>query len=84
MKLCKDCKYSKYVYSESRTYCIAKHPLVASMISGNKYFQENTPRCYDLRNSICPDDCGPEAKFFEAKPTLLGKLKELMNKCKPS
>lgn len=84
MKYCKDCKhYRSRPLDHSR--CSRGVEFCTDPVSGEKGIKVKTLQfCYAERESDEKNRCGPDAKFFEAKPTLLGKLKELMNKCKPS
>ena len=83
MKLCKDCKHYRVV-SLDLSRCVRNYEPFIDPVSGEKGLDGFITYCLSERMSHEKNRCGLNARFFEAKPTLLGKLKELINKCKPS
>ena len=66
-KLCKDCKY------HDRSFCTNPDILTKSLVTGRVVIRS----CSTLRLS---SKCGNQAKYFEPKPTLLQKIKNLFVK----
>lgn len=69
MKLCKECKHSNWMFNDF--WC--RHPSAGvDPVSGGPY----ETRCFAQRGAYA-GKCGPEAKLWEPKPTLIQKLKSL-------
>lgn len=78
MKLCKDCKYVQpdsfwwisrkrweFATCERETPSLTPHPVDGALIKP----RSSSQFCRDERKSNWEDRCGPDAKFWEEKPT---------------
>jgi hypothetical protein len=75
MKLCKDCKHSKrdFTFGWQFGKCMREPPAV-DPVDG----KQKKTGLYCSTQREFPHLCGPEAKYFEQKPTLVERLEGLM------
>ena len=95
MKLCKDCKQCKnisifiglipglmvcYPFPPIKfPHCMRNVSYTTNPVSGH-VSHSSAPMCYSER--IAMTECGPEAKYFEPRPTLWAKIKNWLRRAK--
>lgn len=75
-KFCKDCRHYVIGGLVTPPFCDKSLRESADIVSG-KLHRWHQYYCYEMR---AHGECGPDAKLFEQKPTLVGRLRELFNK----
>ncbi len=73
MKLCKDCKWCEVLsWAPQHSTCgCPKRPFVQRMDPVQGWVDATVTFCSVLREFDRPDFCGPEAKWFEARPVVV-------------